>query len=342
MSDDYYTGDSTFRKAYGYGHAAPVFQFIVDPTLESGSGAWRPARVDDIKPIITGNVEIHIDELEDLAKTGNRLATTGNQLAETGNLLAESGNQLITTGNQLLETGNSLVESGNDYLASLSGEAVSANSYLSAISGQGDYGNDFLDFASGQSITSNALLTVISGYEETGNNYLASISGTNANILLAVDMLEGYASTGNSYLASISGTSVSILAAVDTLEGLNTTGNSLVESGNDYLASISGNIASMAADVDKTYSSVSRVTATGASTLFSGNANRKELFVQNMATGVLYVAFSAAADGSNFDLILPADTASRAGNGGIYFDDNYTGLISASGNPMDVIAWQKI
>ena len=76
-------------------------------------------------------------------------------------------------------------------------------------------------------------------------------------------------------------------------------------------------------------------------TVLTANNFRKELFIQNLNTGILYVDYGLNAAPNNFNFILAANSTVNAGDGGSLSDLNYTGIVSVSGiNPV-YVAWQR-
>lgn len=76
-------------------------------------------------------------------------------------------------------------------------------------------------------------------------------------------------------------------------------------------------------------------------TVLNANNFRKELFIQNLNTGILYVDYGINAAPNNFNVILAANSSVNAGDGGSLNDLNYTGIVSVSGlNPV-YIAWER-
>jgi len=74
--------DRTYSKAFEINRAAPAFLYIEDPTLNAGSGGWRPYRTTDAGGgggTISGDINIsgigqlilETDALEELAASGN-------------------------------------------------------------------------------------------------------------------------------------------------------------------------------------------------------------------------------------------------------------------------------
>jgi hypothetical protein len=89
-------------------------------------------------------------------------------------------------------------------------------------------------------------------------------------------------------------------------------------------------------------SSISNSTVSGSNgAILLANENRLELFVQNLATGALYVKYGTNASSSSFNFVLAANTASNAGDGGSLSDQAYTGVVSVSGVTPSYISWER-
>jgi hypothetical protein len=94
--------------------------------------------------------------------------------------------------------------------------------------------------------------------------------------------------------------------------------------------------------LDKGGSTISNFTASGTNgTVLQANANREELFVQNLQSGNLYVKYGDSADSNSFNFILTSGSASGAGDGGSLSDLNYTGIVSVSGVSPNYICWER-
>ena len=76
-------------------------------------------------------------------------------------------------------------------------------------------------------------------------------------------------------------------------------------------------------------------------TALQANANREELFVQNLATGQLYVKYGINAHSSSFNFVLAGNSFANAGDGGSLSDLNYSGIVSASGLNSNYICWER-
>ena len=89
-------------------------------------------------------------------------------------------------------------------------------------------------------------------------------------------------------------------------------------------------------------STISNFTPSGTNgTVLQANANRKELFVQNLQSGNLYVKYGASAASNSFNFVLASSTVSGGGDGGSLSDLNYTGVVSASGLNPSYICWER-
>ena len=76
-------------------------------------------------------------------------------------------------------------------------------------------------------------------------------------------------------------------------------------------------------------------------TALQANSNRKELFVQNLQSGNLYVKYGTSAACNSFNFVLASSTASGGGDGGSLSDLNYTGVVSVSGLDPSYICWER-
>jgi len=95
-------------------------------------------------------------------------------------------------------------------------------------------------------------------------------------------------------------------------------------------------------DITSKGSTISNYTlSTTNGTTLNENANREELFIQNLQSGVLYVKYGSNANSNSFNFVLAAATASGAGDGGSVSDNNYTGLVSVSGINTSYISWER-
>jgi hypothetical protein len=87
---------------------------------------------------------------------------------------------------------------------------------------------------------------------------------------------------------------------------------------------------------------ISNFTTSGTNgTVLQPNANREELFIQNLATGQLYVKYGTSAASNSFNFVLASSTVSGGGDGGSLSDLNYTGVVSASGLNPSYICWER-
>jgi hypothetical protein len=87
---------------------------------------------------------------------------------------------------------------------------------------------------------------------------------------------------------------------------------------------------------------VSNFTPSGANgTVLQANANREELFIQNLQSGNLYVKYGTSGNSNSFNFVLASATASGVGDGGSLSDLNYTGIVSVSGLNSSYICWER-
>lgn len=90
-------------------------------------------------------------------------------------------------------------------------------------------------------------------------------------------------------------------------------------------------------------STISNSTVSGTNgTVLAANANRLELFVQNLATGALFVKYGTNASSSSFNFVLAGNTYANGGDGGSLSDQAYTGIVSVSGiTTPNYISWER-
>jgi len=88
--------------------------------------------------------------------------------------------------------------------------------------------------------------------------------------------------------------------------------------------------------------SISNFTVSGTNgTVLQANADREELYIQNLSTSHLHVKYGASAAGNSFNFVLASGSASGAGDGGSLSDLNYTGIVSVSGVSPNYICWER-
>lgn len=81
------------------------------------------------------------------------------------------------------------------------------------------------------------------------------------------------------------------------------------------------------------------------SLLLTSNPYRRELYIQNLATGILYVKYGVGASDTSFNFVLSQNTSTNAGDGGSLSDQGYNGDVSVSGvngvNSPRYIFWER-
>jgi len=154
------------------------------------------------------------------------------------------------------------------------------------------------------------------------------------------DILTGVGGTGpNTYLSGIKNDTTSI-------------NSKLFVTGDPFPAGVQGTIV-FQADLNQQFDAVTTFPeqSTGISNfapsgsngaILAANSFRRELYVQNLDTGVLYVKYGLAANASSFNFILAANSSINAGDGGTLNDQGYFGPVSVSGlsNPR-YISWER-
>jgi hypothetical protein len=158
------------------------------------------------------------------------------------------------------------------------------------------------------------------------------------------DILTGVGGYGpNSYLSGILEETTSIDSQLN---------NKLFVTGDPYPAGVQGTIV-FQADLSPQFDGVvtfpeqstgisnSIVSGTNG-TILGTNSSRRELYVQNLDTGVLYVKYGLNAGASSFNFVLASNSAIDAGDGGSLNDQGYLGPVSVSGLSVPrYISWER-
>ena len=161
------------------------------------------------------------------------------------------------------------------------------------------------------------------------------------------DILTGVSGTGpNFYLSGILNTTSGILNDTISID------SKLFITGDPYPAGVQGTIV-FQADLSQQFDAVttfpeqstgiSNFTASGTNgTILQANSIRRELYVQNLDTGVLYVKYGLVANASSFNFVLAANSSINAGDGGTLNDQGYFGPVSVSGlSAPRYISWER-
>jgi hypothetical protein len=161
------------------------------------------------------------------------------------------------------------------------------------------------------------------------------------------DILTGVGGTGpNFYLSGILNTTSGILNDTTSID------SKLFITGDPYPAGVQGTIV-FQADLSQQFDAVttfpeqstgiSNFTVSGSNgTILAANSIRREFFVQNLDTGVLYVKYGLGANASSFNFVLAGNTSTNAGDGGSLNDQSYVGNVSVSGLAnVRYISWER-
>jgi len=155
------------------------------------------------------------------------------------------------------------------------------------------------------------------------------------------DILTGAAGTfgPNTYLSGI-------------LDDTTSIDSKLFITGDPYPAGVQGTIV-FQADLSQQFDAVttfpeqstgiSNFTVSGSNgTILQANSIRREFFVQNLDTGILYVKYGLGANASSFNFVLAANSLINAGDGGSLNDQGYFGAVSISGGTgVRYISWER-
>jgi len=155
------------------------------------------------------------------------------------------------------------------------------------------------------------------------------------------DILTGAAGTfgPNTYLSGI-------------LDNTTSIDGKIFVTGDPYPAGVQGTIV-FQADLSQQFDAVttfpeqstgiSNFTPSGSNgTILAANSYRRELYVQNLDTSVLYVKYGLGANASSFNFVLAGNTSTNAGDGGSLNDQGYVGNVSVSGEVTPrYISWER-
>jgi len=155
------------------------------------------------------------------------------------------------------------------------------------------------------------------------------------------DILTGAAGTygPNTYLSGI-------LAETTSID------NKLFVTGDPYPAGVQGTIV-FQADLTQQFDAVTSfpeqstgvnnyTVGTSSTKVLNYNVYRRELFIQNLSTGQLYVKYgSSAASDSSFNFVLAGATFQNNGDGGSLSDQSYVGDVNVYSQTPRYIAWER-
>jgi hypothetical protein len=174
------------------------------------------------------------------------------------------------------------------------------------------------------------------------------------DIEIKLDDLQTSISSGLAFGINVHQDDLSYLADSVNARGpiLESIDSKLFVTGDPYPAGVQGTIV-FQADLTQQFDAVTSFpeqstgisnSAVGESngTILAANQYRRELFVQNLDTGVLYVKYGLAANASSFNFVLAANSATNAGDGGSLNDQGYVGNVSVSGEVTPrYISWER-
>ena len=155
----------------------------------------------------------------------------------------------------------------------------------------------------------------------------------------------------------VSGFDVNLVTTNAVLSGIQNDTNSidskLFVTGDPFPAGVQGTIV-FQADLSQQFDAVTAFPeqSTGINNYSAGSSNtkvldynqyRKELFIQNLATGQLYVKYgSSAASDTSFNFVLAGCSFQNAGDGGSLSDQAYVGDVNVySATTPRYIAWER-
>ena len=182
-------------------------------------------------------------------------------------------------------------------------------------------------------------LSVLPSVTVTGENIPSGLTVYQANLDKDYDNVSVFVS-GNAlnYLSGIASEGVA-LKGINTVN-VNVTGGNLNVINEVEIKNQDNNPIPI---IQEKSSSISNYNLSGSNgTILMTNLNRKELYIQNLSTGNLYVKYGLNASSSSFNFVLAANTAEDAGDGGSVSDQGYVGLVSVSGANPRYINWERV
>lgn len=188
------------------------------------------------------------------------------------------------------------------------------------------------DLSSTLTLTGSGINVIVDDVNVSGGQI--AISNTPGVIIQnAVVPVSGFSTlTNTSINVAVTGSPTVTITGISSV-GIN--GNVSTVSAGGYVG-----ITGVVSVTNNEYSTVSNSTVSGSnSSITTGqalpsNAARNNLYIQVVGTGSpLYVAYgNTAASQTNFNVLLKADSAPYAGNGGVLTDDAYLGSVMVSGS----------
>jgi hypothetical protein len=199
--------------------------------------------------------------------------------------------------------------------------------------------------------------TLLNSFVVTGQNLPSGLKVYQSNLNKDLDYASVYISgDALNYLSNIVTSGVSLkglntvnvnvtggsLNVLNEVEIKNETNNPVPVSGTVMIGNNPLIVSGAVTAIQEKSSNISNFTPSGTNgTVLAANSNRKELFVQNLQSGNLYVKYGASANSNSFNFILTSGSASGAGDGGSLSDLNYTGIVSVSGASPNYICWER-
>lgn len=150
----------------------------------------------------------------------------------------------------------------------------------------------------------------------------------------------------NSYLSGITTVLNGISGVAENID------NKIFATGDPWPAGVQGTIV-FQADLTQQFdgvttfpeqsASINNFTPSGTNGMvLSSNQFRREFYVQNLSTGILYVKYGTGIHSSSFNFILAGCTTNNAGDGGSLADQSYNGDVSVSGvGNINYISWER-
>lgn len=168
----------------------------------------------------------------------------------------------------------------------------------------------------------------------TGDPYPAGVQGT---IVFQADLTAQF---DNVDISGQAGNNINTIQNI--LSNTLVTGLNIPDGLTVYQANLNKTLDNVSVSPIQSFSISNDLPSGGNGTILNSNENRLELFVQNLATGALYVKYGISASNSSFNFVLAGNTYANAGDGGRLSDQAYTGDVSvfSSATP-NYICWER-
>lgn len=282
-----------------------------------------------------------IDQIEDLLRSGINVNITGaNQLNINGNVtvsneveVTNSSGQAIPIFNSNLDLLSRVLVTGATIPSGLAVYQTALNKELDNVSVYVSGNLPAVSFAAGQTVG-------VTGSVAVSNSDILSLKNSLNNVIFsdtnAPSGVVVYQSNLNKDLDSVTAIVSGFNPLIFSDTNTNTPSGLIV-----YQSNLNKDLDNVTSVPEKS-SNISTSTALASPGLaINANANRKELYIQNLSTQKLYVKYGQNATSESFNFVLAKNTEVDAGDGGSISDQSYTGIVTVFGTSPKYIAWER-